>query len=153
MDLKYANPFIESFTAIMPQLGYNNIQSGDLSEKGQELINSGVNIIVGIVGEIKGNVVYSIDLENAKSIASTMMMGMPVDELDEMSKSALSELANMLTAGAATAFYDMGIKVDISTPTLLEANNIVIKMSSNQVLSVRLLADDTPIEINIAFEK
>lgn len=153
MDLKYANPFIESFTAIMPQLGYNNIQSGDLSEKGQELINSGVNIIVGIVGEIKGNVVYSIDLENAKSIASTMMMGMPVDELDEMSKSALSELANMLTAGAATAFYDMGIKVDISTPTLLEANNILIKMSSNQVLSVRLLADDTPIEINIAFEK
>ena len=153
MDLKYANPFIESFTAIMPQLGYNNIQSGDLSEKGQELINSGVNIIVGIVGEIKGNVVYSIDLENAKSIASTMMMGMPVDELDEMSKSALSELANMLTAGAATAFYDMGIKVDISTPTLLEANNIVIKMSSNQVLSVRLLADDTPMEINIAFEK
>lgn len=153
MDLKYANPFIESFTAIMPQLGYNNIQSGDLSEKGQELINSGVNIIVGIVGEIKGNVVYSIDLENAKSIASTMMMGMPVDELDEMSKSALSELANMLTAGAATAFYDMGIKVDISTPTLLEANNILIKMSSNQVLSVRLLADDAAIEINIAFEK
>ena len=153
MDLKYANPFIESFTAIMPQLGYNNIQSGDLSENGQELINSGVNIIVGIVGEIKGNVVYSIDLENAKSIASTMMMGMPVDELDEMSKSALSELANMLTAGAATAFYDMGIKVDISTPTLLEANNILIKMSSNQVLSVRLLADDTPIEINIAFDK
>ena len=47
----------------------------------------------------------------------------------------------------------MGIKVDISTPTLLEANNILIKMSSNQVLSVRLLADDTPIEINIAFEK
>ena len=153
MDLKYANPFIESFTAIMPQLGYNNIQSGDLSEKGQELINSGVNIIVGIVGEIKGNVVYSIDLENAKSIASTMMMGMPVDELDEMSKSALSELANMLTAGAATAFYDMGIKVDISTPTLLEANNILIKMSSNQVLSVPLLADDMTIEVNIAFEK
>ena len=153
MDLKYANPFIESFTAIMPQLGYNNIQNGDISEKSQELINSGVNIIVGIVGEIKGNVVYSISFENAKSIASTMMMGMPVDELDEMSKSALSELANMLTAGAATAFYDMGLKVDISTPTLLEANNIVIKMSSNQVLSVRLLADDTPIEINIAFEK
>lgn len=153
MDVRYANPFIDSFATIMPQLGYNNIKSDDISEKNQELINSGVNIIVGIVGEIKGNVVYSIDLVNAKNIASTMMMGMPVDELDEMSKSALSELANMLTAGAATAFYDMGIKVDISTPTLLEGNNISIKMSSNQVLSVRLLADDTVIEVNIAFEK
>lgn len=152
MGVKYANPFIESFTTIMPQLGYNHIQSGDLTQKDQELVNSGVNIIVGIVGEIKGNVVYSIDLENAKNIASTMMMGMPVDELDEMSKSALSELANMLTAGAATAFYDMGIKVDISTPTLLEGENISIKMSSNQVLSVRLLADETAVEINIAIE-
>lgn len=152
MDVKYANPFIESFTTIMPQLGYNHIQNGDLTQKGQELINSGVNIIVGIVGEIKGNVVYSIDLENAKNIASTMMMGMPVDELDEMSKSALSELANMLTAGAATAFYDMGIKVDISTPTLLEGKNVSIKMSSDQVLSVRLLADETAVEINIAIE-
>jgi chemotaxis protein CheX len=153
VDVKYADPFIESFTAIMPQLGYSQIQSGDLSEKDQELVHSGVNIIVGIVGGIKGNVVYSMGLETAKKIASTMMMGMPVDELDEMSKSALSELANMLTASAATAFYNMGIQVDISTPTLLHGENITIKMSSSQVICVQLLADDIMIEANVAFEK
>lgn len=152
MDIKYANPFIESFTTIMPQLGYSQIESGNVSEKEQELVHTGVNIIVGIVGGAKGNVVYSMSLETAKKIASTMMMGMPVEELDEMSKSALSELANMLTAGAATAFYNMGIKVDISTPTLLHGENISIKMSSNQVLCVQLLADDIAIETNVAFE-
>jgi len=152
VDIKYANPFIESFTTIMPQLGYSQIESGNVSEKEQELVHTGVNIIVGIVGGAKGNVVYSMSLETAKKIASTMMMGMPVEELDEMSKSALSELANMLTAGAATAFYNMGIKVDISTPTLLHGENISIKMSSNQVLCVQLLADDIAIETNVAFE-
>jgi len=136
----------------MPQLGYSQIESGNVSEKEQELVHTGVNIIVGIVGGAKGNVVYSMSLETAKKIASTMMMGMPVEELDEMSKSALSELANMLTAGAATAFYNMGIKVDISTPTLLHGENISIKMSSNQVLCVQLLADDIAIETNVAFE-
>lgn len=136
----------------MPQLGYSQIESGNLCEKDQELVHTGVNIIVGIVGGAKGNVVYSMSLETAKKIASTMMMGMPVEELDEMSKSALSELANMLTAGAATAFYNMGIKVDISTPTLLHGENISIKMSSNQVLCVQLLADDIAIEANVAFE-
>jgi chemotaxis protein CheX len=81
-----------------------------------------------------------------------MMMGMPVDELDEMSQSALSELANMLTASAATAFYNLGIHIDISTPTLLYGKNISVNMSSKQVLCIQLLADGHAIDINIAFE-
>lgn len=153
MDVKYVNPFLESFTSVMPQLGYSNIEKGNLSVKGQDLVNSGVNIIIGIVGKMRGNVVYSIGTESAKRIASTMMMGMPVDELDEMSKSALSELANMLTASAATHFYNLGLPIDISTPTLLQGENISIKMSSSQVLCVELTADDNVIEVNIAFEK
>ncbi len=153
MDVKYVDPFLDSFISVMPQLGYGTIQKGSLSVKGQELINSGVNIIIGIVGKMRGNVVYSIDTESAKRIASTMMMGMPVDELDEMSKSALSELANMLTASAATNFYNLGLPIDISTPTLLQGENMSIKMSSNQVLCVELIADDNVIQVNIAFEK
>ncbi len=151
MDVKYINPFLESFSAVMPQLGYENIQKGSLSVKGQELVNSGVNIIIGIVGKIRGNVVYNLTMQSAKNIASTMM-GMPIEELDEMSKSALSELANMLTASAATSFYNLGLPVDISTPTLLQGENISIKMSSNQVLCVQLLADDNAVDVNIAFE-
>ena len=152
MDVRHVNPFIESFTTVMPQLGFSNIQRGNLSVKGQELTYSGVIIIVGIVGAIKGNVVYCIGIEAAKKIASTMMMGMPVDTLDEMSRSALSELTNMLTANAATSFFNAGITMDISTPTLLYGENISVKMSSNQVLCIQLLADEYPIEINIAFE-
>ena len=137
----------------MPQLGFTEAKKGSLSVKGQELVNSGVIIVVGIVGAIKGNVVYCIDLENAKKIASIMMMGMPVNEFDEMAQSALSELANMLTATAATCFANEGVEIDISTPALMFGSNITIKMSSNQVLCVQLLANDIPIEINLAFEK
>ncbi|MGB4657990.1 MAG: chemotaxis protein CheX [Mobilitalea sp.] len=152
MDVKYVNPFVESFRVVMPQLGFSTIQKGDLSVKGAELISSGVIIIVGVVGEIRGNVVYTIDMETAKKIASTMMMGMPVNEFDEMAKSALSELTNMLTANAATYFSTLGITIDISIPTLLYGDNISIKMSTSQVICIQLLADDNPIEVNIAFE-
>jgi chemotaxis protein CheX len=152
MDIKYINPFVESFEAIMPQLRFENLQKGNLSVKGQELTNTGVNIVVGMVGAIKGNVVYSINFESAKKIAS-MMIGMPVDELDDMANSALSELANMLTANAATSFYNSGIQMEISTPTLLYGTNITIKMSSSQVLCIELSADGNVMEINIAFEK
>ncbi|WP_099468805.1 chemotaxis protein CheX [Konateibacter massiliensis] len=153
MDIRYVNPFVESFTSVMPQLGFTSIVKGNLSAKGKELISSGVIIIVGIVGTIKGNVVYSIDMESAKKIASQMMMGMPVESLDDMAKSALSELTNMLTANAATFFSQLDIPIDISTPTLLHGENVTVEMSSNKVLCIQLLADQIPVDINISFEK
>jgi len=152
MDVKYVNPFIESFAIVMPQLGFASTQKTGIAVKGREIVNTGVVIVLGIVGEIKGNIVYAIDYDSAKKIASIMMMGMPVTELDEMAQSALSELTNMLTANAATAFSNIGIIIDISTPTLLYGDNISIKMSSEKVLSVKLQADDIPLEVNISFE-
>ena len=153
MDVNHVNPFIQAFTTVMPQLGFANVTKGTLSVKGKELVGTGLIIVVGIVGEIKGNVVYSIATEHAKKIASVMMMGMPVEELDEIAQSAISELTNMLTANTATFFSNMGIIIDISTPTLLRGENITVDMSSSQVLCVELLADSIPIEINIAFEE
>ena len=152
MDVKYINPFIEAFTAVMPELGFGDVKMGSLRGKGKEITGSGVFIILGIVGAIRGNAVYAIDIESAKQIASVMMMGAPVDEFDDMASSAISELTNMLTANAATAFADSGILIDISTPTMLQGENISINMSSDQVLCVQLIADDIPIEVNISFE-
>jgi chemotaxis protein CheX len=136
----------------MPQLGFGGIEKGNLCIKDKELTGNGLIILVGIVGQIKGNVAYMIDLDNAKKIASTMMGGMPVESFDDLAQSALSELSNMLTANAATCFSAMGITIDISTPTLLFGENVSVMMCSKQVLCVQLIADSIPIEINIAFE-
>lgn len=152
MDAKYVNPFIQSFTTVMPQLGFSDARIINVTAKEKEVVSSGVIVVLGIVGAIRGNVAYTFDVESAKKIASTMMMGMPIEEFDDMAKSALSELTNMLTATAATAFADMDLVVDISTPTMLEGDNITIKMSYNQILCAELIADDVPIEINISFD-
>lgn len=152
MDVKLVNPFVEAFVNVMPMLGFQDIKKGNLSLKGKELNSNGVLIIVGIVGAVRGNVVYSFSMEDAKKIASTMMMGMPAAELDDMSKSALSELTNMLTANAATSFSAMDMLIDISTPTLLHGTNVSVKMSSEQVLCIQLIADNIPIDVNISFE-
>lgn len=152
MDVKHVNPFIDAFASVMPMLGFSKVEKGGLKINSRNITGNGVIVILGIVGEIRGNVVYIIDLESAKKVASTMMMGMPVAELDQMSISALSELTNMLTANAATCFSTMGITIDISTPTLLVGDNVDVKMSSEQVLCVELLADGIPVEVNIAFE-
>ena len=152
MDVKYINPFIESFNFVMPELGFADVKMGTLGVKGKNITGSGVIIILGVVGAIRGNAVYMIDMESAKKIASVMMMGAPVDEFDDMASSAISELTNMLTANAATAFSNNGILIDISTPSMLQGEDISINLNSDPVICVQLLADDIPVEIDISFE-
>jgi chemotaxis protein CheX len=152
VDVKYINPFLDSFMNIMPQLGINNIKRGKLSIKGKSIESPGVIIILGIIGDVRGNVIYGTSLECAKKIASTMMMGMPVKELDEMAQSAISELTNMLTANAAISFSNEGINIDISTPTLMYGE-FTASASSEKVLCIEMLVEDMPFEVNVSIEK
>lgn len=153
MDAKHVNPFLMAFQNVMPQIGFQSIKRGKLSVKGKKLQTDGILIIIGIVGDLKGNVVYSMNMDDAKKISSKMMMGMPVDEFNEMAQSALSELANMLTANASTEFSKENIGISISTPTLMYGENITTKLSTEKVLCVEVIVDeDIVIELNISIE-
>jgi chemotaxis protein CheX len=152
MDVKYINPFLDSFINIMPQLGISDIKKKSLSVKGKIIKSAGVLINVGIVGDLRGNVIYGTSLQCAKNIASSMMMGMPVEELNEMAQSAISELTNMLTANASMGFSEQGISIDISTPTLMYGD-FTATASSDKVICVEMLICGLPFEINIAIDR
>lgn len=152
MDVAIINPFIASVMDVMPQLGFENIILKEQKEKVKKIVASGIVLTLGIVGDKKGNVAYAIDTAGAKQIASTMMMGMPVDELDDMAKSAISELSNMLTANATINFSNDGINVDISPPTMLTGEDIELSMSKEQVMCVEFDIDGILLEINVALD-
>jgi len=89
----------------------------------------------------------------ACSIASTMMMGMPVNSFDDMAQSALSELANMVTANAAILFSQQGLEVDISTPSMVIGHDFKAKLSSAKFIALELQVDSEILEVNIGVEK
>ncbi len=152
MDVKVINPFLNSFSIVMPQVGFQRVEKKGITVKESNLKSLGVMLIVGIVGDVKGNVIYAMSIESAKEIASKMMMGMPVEELDDMARSAISELSNMLTANASINLTNMGINTNISTPTLMYGNDFEAKMNTDKILCIEVHVDDIPVEINIAFE-
>ena len=152
MDVRLINPFIGAVTGIMPQIGFSNITRKGISLKEKKFMVSGVVLTLGIVGDKKGNVVYSIDMDGAKKIASTMMMGMPVEELDDMSKSALSELSNMLTANASINFSNDGINVDISVPTMMYGEEIEINLQKDNIVCIDFNVDGIVLSVNVALD-
>ena len=151
MDVKHINPFIQAFFNIMPQVGFSDIKKQGITVE-NDIKSKGIIINLGIVGDVKGNVAYIMDMESGKKIASKMMMGFPVNELDDMAQSAISELTNMLTANASINLANIGVNINISTPTLMYGDNIQIKMNTEKILNVKLTADDIPIDVNIALQ-
>lgn len=78
-----------------------------------------VTAIVGISGELKGCVRYEFGKGTSLAVASTMM-GESLEEHNEISMSALGEIANMITGNAAANLYDHGFTCEITPPEMCE---------------------------------
>ncbi|MCL2388169.1 MAG: chemotaxis protein CheX [Defluviitaleaceae bacterium] len=76
---------------------------------------------VSIVGAFSGEVVFNMKEEAGCFIVSRMMMGQPVHSMqDDMNRSAVSELANIISGNVATIFAVKDIAVDIRPPIYRE---------------------------------
>ena len=153
MDAKLVNPFIDAFTAVMPQIGFPEPKRAKVTVKQKNAVSLGVSVIVGFTKQIRGNVVYNMSEDTAKFIASTMMMGMPVEAFDEMAQSAISELSNMLTANTATNITGLGLDVAISTPSLTVGSDFEVKISDGQYLVVEMDLSGKLVELDIAVDQ
>ena len=153
MDAKMINPFVDAVATVLPQLGFQSVERGQI-RLGEEFVEGrGVTVLIGLTQDVQGNLAYNFTEEVAKGIASTMMMGMPVDQFDDMAQSAISELSNMLTANAATNLSSLGYNVDISTPSLSVGDAFKVKVSSEAYLSVEMdVGGGHLVEIDIAVQ-
>jgi chemotaxis protein CheX len=129
----------------MQTLGFADIQMGEWSTAGRDISGSGVILMVGLVGQLQGYIVLNVAEDGARKIASRLMMGTPVEALDEMACSSLRELSNMLSAHAATGLANAGYNVDISPPNMMRGQDIRISMNTDKVMYVKNHVDGVPV--------
>jgi chemotaxis protein CheX len=82
-----------------------------------------------------------------------MMGGIPVTELDEMSKSAVSEMGNMIMGNATTFFANKNIGIDITPPSLLTAERIEMSSKVPSIVIPLELEGFGTITINVSAEE
>ncbi|MBS4219344.1 chemotaxis protein CheX [Bacillus sp. FJAT-49711] len=76
-------------------------------------------VLIGITGDIKGNLILSSNPGVFSSI-SEVMFGMSLD--GDMLASFSGELGNMIAGCLSTIIVENGIKTDITSPTIMEGN-------------------------------
>lgn len=116
LDIKYLNPFVKATITILEMLGLNGGAVGKPSLSDLSFPETTFIIQVGVTGGMRGQVLIGMTDQRAKEIASVMMMGMPVESLDDMACSALGELGNMILGNTSTIFSTMNIIFDITPP-------------------------------------
>jgi len=153
MKIEYINPFIEASQTVIKQIASLDAKLGKVYLKTAPYRSEDIIIMVGLTGKLRGQAVFSMTRELGMKIASCMMMGMEVTEFDEMSKSAISELANMIMGNAATILYNRGINIDITPPSLLMGENMQITPNKMKTICIPLLlSNNDKIELDISTE-
>ncbi len=152
MDEKQVAPFVNALGAVMPQLGFQEVRRGEVRLGDGKLMSKGVMVVIGLTDMLRGSIVYNFSRDTARTIASTMMMGMPVPELDDMAQSAISELGNMLAANAGMLLEAQGVSMNISPPTLIVGESVQARVGTNRRLVVEMFIDNCLLEVDIAAE-
>ena len=116
MNAEHINPFIQGAQGTLTTIMGENPKLGSLSLKKSPFVVRDISIFVDIFGDISGHVAFTLNTQDACTVASKMLGVSAVTALDTMSSSSLSELGNMISGNIATKFSNKGITVDISTP-------------------------------------
>ena len=150
LDIKYINPFLKATITVFEMLGIAGGKVGKPCIKDLDFPENTFLIQVGVTGAMKGQVFFEIEDNKAMSIASTMMMGMPVTSLDPMACSALQELGNMILGNTSTLFSTMNIIFDITPPLSMHGDRLKIQTETPAISIPVLFNEEEFIRLYIA---
>lgn len=151
MKVEYVNPFVKAATSVLKTELGSSAERLEMSLKHEPVIGGDVNVIVGITGQVVGQVIYSMGAECATAMAS-VMIGEPVGQLDELAKSALAELSNMITGHAAIGLAESGFSCVITPPALLTGREVILT-TFFPVLSVPFRTKFGDVRIDVALKE
>jgi len=151
VNVEHINPFLIASTKILKEMCYIEAKIGKPYVKNPAFFEDTLIILIGFVGEMRGQAMVAFENKIACDIASKMIM-MPITEMDDLAKSAISELGNMIMGNTATIFSTKGIAIDITPPTVANGSMSFSTNFASNICIPLIYEDDKLIEINIAIK-
>jgi chemotaxis protein CheX len=152
LKVEFVNPFLEAAFEVFETETNLKLEKGPLSVQQSSLTSQEVSVLIGVTGEIHGQVIYGMSAKVAKKIAAEMM-GQPVPLLDELAQSAISELGNMITGLATVKFGKDYSNLAVTPPTLIIGTKVLISTIDIQRLYIVLMSEAGDVEVSVALKE
>ena len=151
INAEHVNTFLMAASKVISETCNLTTKVGKPYIRNNTFTKDSIVIMIGVTGEMQGQVMLAFKKPVALMIASKMMY-MEVKELDEISTSAICELGNMIMGNASTAFSVKNIGIDITPPSLCEGNFTVSGAVANMCIPI-YVNDTDYVELNLCVKQ
>lgn len=142
MNVEYIEPFVASTVINFEKMTRMKAVKNPMSISKIAGRDANVVCVIGISGELIGSTVITLSqklaLFSASMILHEKFIHLNADVLD-----AIGELTNIIIGNARSALVNDGIKIDISTPTLIHGEDLEVSAPKNRPFLV------TPFKTNM----
>lgn len=113
-----------------------------IGEENSPLTVEDFTIIVGMAGQVTGQLIFGFSDETIKVIAKKMIE-QDVEELDELAISAVAEFTNVLAGNATINLVDEGSKkLGISPPSIIMGKNMRVSTKVKPIRKFKITFKD-----------
>jgi chemotaxis protein CheX len=138
--LNRADTIVAEIFGMMFGLEIEVVRSGDPGLGSPE--SDDRTAVVGFSGAMRGSCHLRMTAQAARSIASAMLGGAPIEEDDDSIDDALGELCNMLAGGWKNGTPGLSSECALSPPTVISGRNYKVHMIKPSVKASRLYRFD-----------
>jgi chemotaxis protein CheX len=125
MDVKLLNPFIQAAVEVLKAEIGADVSRGELSLQKSSLTSDDLTVLINLVGDVYGVVMYGMSTATGLNMVSKIM-GQEFSEFDPLAQSGVAELGNVISGQATIRFSEAGYNSNISTPTVLNGSGVQI---------------------------
>ncbi len=118
MSVNFLNPFLNAAKSVLAAEVGAQVNRGAVTLETNCLTPQDVTVLLSVVGDIHGIVLYSMDIGMALAMVS-QMLGEEQEEFDALAQSGIAELGNVITGVVTTYLAEAGYHCSISVPTLV----------------------------------
>jgi chemotaxis protein CheX len=123
MRLDFVKAFLNSTTEILAELLGSDVEVSSMAMTASPSINREVVTVIGLTGEVHGDVVIEIDQSTAEQLGG-YMVGETATGMTPLVKSSIAEMASMAIGRAISRINDDGTKLSMTPPNIFTDTNV-----------------------------
>jgi chemotaxis protein CheX len=152
MNVKFLNPFVSSAFEVFSMELHEAVERGNLCLENDVYVTDDVTVVLSLIGMVEGTVFYSMSMQSAMQLASTLMEE-TFTTFNRLAQSGIAELGNVITGRASMKLAEAGYEANISTPSLIIGKGATISTLEYPRLIVPLITSKGTIVIHLALRE
>lgn len=152
MNVKFLNPFVEAANEVLQAEVGVGLNRGNLTLQKSAMTSDEVTVLLSLVGQVQGVVLYGLSVATGLALVSRMM-AQEFTQFDSLAQSGVAELGNVITGRASIKLANSGAAAEISPPTLILGQGVTISTLDFSRIVVPLTCELGQITVHLALRE